>query len=255
MKIAVCYKNVPESEKIRLSADGSLDFTAAPPQIGQYDLNAVEAAVEIARQCPGSEVIALTAAGAVVDNTKQRKAVLSRGADKMVGVKGEELDSAETFETASALAAAVEKLGGVDLVIFGEGSADMYAQQTGIVTGALLGWSTVNAVSAITPGDGSLEVRRDTESCSELISLRLPAVICVTSDINRPHIPSMKDILAAGKKPVEVFDTAELDRPAGGAVELVGVRAQEQKERRKVVYESATDEALDALAQELRKLM
>ena len=48
MRIAACYKNVPDNEKIKLAPDNSLDLSAAAPQIGQYDLNAVEAAVEIA---------------------------------------------------------------------------------------------------------------------------------------------------------------------------------------------------------------
>ena len=63
MRIAACYKNVPDNEKIKLAPDNSLDLSAAAPQIGQYDLNAVEAAVEIAAGQPGTEIIALTVAG------------------------------------------------------------------------------------------------------------------------------------------------------------------------------------------------
>lgn len=149
----------------------------------------------------------------------------------MVGVKGE-FENADTFEIASAIAAAVEKLGDVDLLIFGEGSADMYAQQTGVAAGAILGWPNVNAVSHLElEADGSLLVRRDTESCSETIRVKLPAVVSVTSDINRPRIPSMKDILAAGKKPVEVLDAAQLGLSSQAAAELVSIRAQEQKAR------------------------
>lgn len=255
MKIAVCYKNVPDSEKIRVAADNALDFSAAPPQIGQYDLNAVEAAVQIAVQRPGAEVIALTAAGAVIDNSKQRKAILSRGVDKMIGIKGEDLDSAETYEVAFALASAVKELGDIDLVICGEGSADMYSQQTGVTLGAILGWSNVNAVASIGfDGDG-LIVRRDTENSSELIRVQFPAVLSVTSDINRPRIPSMKDILAAGKKQVEVLDAVELGHCGRRAVAAMELRANVQKERRRQIYEAVSDEALDAVAQELRKLM
>ena len=85
--------------------------------------------------------------------------------------------------------------------------------------------------------------------------MKLPAVVSVTSDINRPRIPSMKDILAAGKKPVEVLDAAQLGLSSQAAAELVSIRAQEQKARACQVYETASDEALDALAQEIRKLM
>ena len=146
MRIAACYKNVPDNEKIKLAPDNSLDLSAAAPQIGQYDLNAVEAAVEIAAGQPGTEIIALTVAGDVIDNTKQRKAILSRGADRMVGVKGE-FENAETFEIVLGHRRRGESSGRWSLLIFGEGSADMYAQQTGVAAGAILGWPNVNAVS------------------------------------------------------------------------------------------------------------
>ena len=56
MRIAACYKNVPDNEKIKLAPDNSLDLSAAAPQIGQYDLNAVEAALVLKEQT-GAEVI------------------------------------------------------------------------------------------------------------------------------------------------------------------------------------------------------
>ena len=79
MRIAACYKNVPDNEKIKLAPDNSLDLSAAAPQIGQYDLNAVEAAVEIAAGQPGTEIIALTVAGDV--EAAQGDTVPRRGQD------------------------------------------------------------------------------------------------------------------------------------------------------------------------------
>lgn len=120
--------------------------------------------MEIAAGQPGTEIIALTVAGDVIDNTKQRKAILSRGADRMVGVKGE-FENADTFEIASAIAAAVEKLGDVDLLIFGEGSADHVRPADRCGGGGDTCWPNVNAVSHLElEADGSLLVRRDTES-------------------------------------------------------------------------------------------
>ena len=60
MRIAVCYKNVPDVESLRVNPDGTLDFTGIPWEIGPYDLNAVEAGVTLAESLPGSEVIALS---------------------------------------------------------------------------------------------------------------------------------------------------------------------------------------------------
>ena len=65
MRIAACYKNVPDNEKIKLAPDNSLDLSAAAPQIGQYDLNAVEAAVDATLAVPAAVVAVLAAALAV----------------------------------------------------------------------------------------------------------------------------------------------------------------------------------------------
>lgn len=255
MKIMVCFKNVPDSEKIKVNADSTLNFDQAAPVIGQYDLNAVEAAVVLAAAVPESSVEALTIAGSNIDNTKQRKAILSRGAGKMLGVKDEAFDQADTYTIASAIAKTVEKCGDVNLLLFGEGSADMYAQQTGTMTGALLGWPTVNAVSEIRVTDGGLVVKRDLETESEVLTLQLPAVISVTSDINKPRIPSMKDILSAGKKPVEVLTAADIGAAVSGRVEKLSTLAPSQTDRKKILYESVTEEALDAIALEIKKNM
>lgn len=253
MKIVVCYKNVANSESIKINSDGSLDFSQAAWEIGQYDMNAIEAAASIAAAVPGSSVIALTVAGGIVDNSKLRKAVLSRGPDMMVGVKDESLDSADAYVVAHALAAAINRLGGVDLVLFGEGSGDIYAQQTGVLTGALLGWNTVNAVQHIGLCEDKLRLTRSSPDMFEELEVSLPAAVCVTGDINRPRIPTLKEILAAGKKPVEIINLSELGVDAECGVTTVSILAPEQTERKQIVYENATPEDYASVIQTIQK--
>lgn len=59
--------------------------------------------------------------------------------------------------------------------------------------------TVVNAVSKIQRSGDRIRVERTLEEEVEVIELALPAVLCVTSDINTPRIPSMKAILALGK--------------------------------------------------------
>lgn len=253
MKIVVCYKNVPDDESIKVNADKTLDFSAAALSIGQYDLNAMEAAALLADG--DTEIIALTVAGDSLDNTKQRKAILSRGANRLVGVKDASLDSADAYTIAAALASAIEKIGGVDLVLFGEGSGDMYSQQTGPMTGEMLGWTNVNAVSCISREDNALFVTRSLETENETLKIALPAVVSVTADINKPRIPSMKDILGAGKKPVEIMDISELEVEAVDGTRTANILAPEQTRRKKLVFEGVTEKALDQVATVIKKLM
>ncbi len=253
MRIAVCYKNVPSSDSIQIKPDQTLDFSAASWEIGQYDMNAIEAAVQLASGVGGSEVVAVTAAGDMADNSKQKKAVLSRGPDKMIGIKDAALDTADAYAVAKVLAAQLQKQE-ADLVFFGEGSGDVYSQQTGVLTGALLGWNTLNGVKAVTVEDGQLIVTRNGEHSADRFTVRLPAVLCVTGDINKPRIPTLKDILGAGKKPLELTSPAELGVEVESRVETVSILAPKQAERKQKLFEACSDEALAEIAQAIRNV-
>ncbi len=244
MKIVVCYKNVPDVESVRVKPDGTLDFTGVPWEIGPYDLNAVEAGVSLAESLPGSEVIALSVGGKTLDDTKLRKAILSRGPDRLYAVRCEAADNADGLAVASAIADAVKAIGGVDLVLFGEGSGDLYAQMTGSMVGALLGWNCLNGVSAIEADGAQLKISRALETGTEQYLVSLPAALSVTSDINIPRLASMKAILAAGKKPVEIVSRDALE-PNRAIVE--SVIAPEKTARRQEILTKPDEEALASL--------
>lgn len=255
MRIVVCYKNVPEEQDIVIKADHTLDLSSAAWKIGQYDLNAIEAGVALAASCGNSEVFALTAAGRVIDDSKMKKSILSRGPHKMIGVQDDTLENADTFTIATALKATIEKIGNVDLVLFGEGSGDMYSQQTGSVTGAILGWPTLNAIQKITYDNGRLFLERSVEDGVEHLEVTLPAAISVVSDINTPRIPSMKDILGAGKKPVEVWPLGDLITKPTKNTEVISILAPENTERKKIIIEGDSEEKIEELYQHLRKIL
>lgn len=202
MKILVCYKYIRDENEISVAPDRTIKADAAAWVISPYDLNAIEAGMKLAA-ASGGTVEVLTAGGEAVDNSKMRKAVLSRGPAKMYGVRCPECG--DLLSTARLLKQAIEKIGGVDLVICGEGSGDMYSQQLGNLLGALMGLPTLNCVSSLEYDAGVLTAGRVSGSRTEKYHISCPAVVSVTSDICRAHIPSMKEILAAGKKPVEVW--------------------------------------------------
>lgn len=199
MKIVTCFKLVPEEQDIVVTPERSLNFDRAEAKISQFDLNAIEAAAQLAVE--GDEIVALTVGGSLLQNSKVRKDVLSRGPDSLFMVQDAQLEHALPRDTAQALACAATKIE-CDLMLFGEGSGDIYAQQVGLLVGELLQLPVVNAVSKIERHGERILVERTLENEIEVLELPLPAVLCVTSDINTPRIPSMKAILGAGKKAV-----------------------------------------------------
>ncbi|MGE4268412.1 MAG: electron transfer flavoprotein [Deferribacterales bacterium] len=236
MNVLVCYKIVYEEQDIVTAADGTLSFDRAELKLSLYDLNAVEEAVRVA-DATGGAAKALSIGDASVENSKLKKGILSRGPQELFLVKDAALKNADTHQTAKTLAAAAEKIG-FDLVLCGEGSADYYAQQTGIQLGELLNVPVINAVSKITPADGKVIVERALEDLVEVLEVPLPAVLCVTSDINEPRLPGMKEILAAGKKPVTGWSLSDVGMSAPEAtVEVVSVLAPKQADRKNIIIE------------------
>jgi electron transfer flavoprotein beta subunit len=247
MRIVACIKATPDDADIVVGADRTLDFSRAAWKVGSYDLNAIEAARRLADQV-GGEVIGLSLGGEELANTKLRKDALSRGLDSLVIVPGSA--DADSFQTASALASAVAGLGGYDLVVLGAGSSDRYAQQVGNQLGALLGVPTLNGVNSITAEDDHLRVERLLEDAEQVIDVRLPAVVSVTSGINTPRIAGMKDILAAGRKPVT---EATVAMPAA-STRAVSLLAPEQVDRSRTVVEGDPADAAAQLATFLKSL-
>ncbi|SUG98148.1 Protein fixA [Salmonella enterica subsp. enterica] len=128
-----------------------------------------------------------------------------RGPDELIVVIDDQFEQALPQHTATALAAAAQK-SGFDLLICGDGSSDLYAQQVGLLVGEALNIPAINGVSKILSlTDSTLTVERELEDEVETLSIPLPAVIAVSTDINTPQIPSMKAILGAAKKPVQVW--------------------------------------------------
>lgn len=252
MKIITCFKLVPEEQDIVVTPEYTLNFDNADAKISQFDLNAIEAASQIATD--DDEIAALTVGGSLLQNSKVRKDVLSRGPHSLYMVQDAQLEHALPLDTAKALATAVEKIG-FDLLIFGEGSGDLYAQQVGLLVGEILQLPVINAVSAIQRQGNTLVIERTLEDDVEVIELSVPAVLCVTSDINVPRIPSMKAILGAAKKPVQVWSAADIGFNAEAAWSEQQVAAPKQRERQRIVIEGDGEEQIAAFAENLRKVI
>lgn len=253
MKIITCFKLVPEEQDIVVTPEQTLSFDSAEAKISQFDLNAIEAAAQLAGE--EDEIAALTVGGSLLQNSKVRKDVLSRGPNSLFMVQDAQLEHALPKETALALTAAVQKIG-FDLLLFGEGSGDLYAQQVGLLTGELLQLPVVNAVSKIERNGDRIRVERTLEDEVEVIELSLPAVLCVTSDINTPRIPSMKAILGAGKKPVNQWQASDIGwSQTSPLAELMAITVPPQKERKHIILDNDSPEAIAQLAEHVKKAL
>ena len=212
-KILVCYKWVLDEQDIKVNpADLSLDFSRAKYKISDYDKNAIEEAV-LLQETLGATVDVLTFGGPQV--RQSLKDILSRGPDKAYYIADSAADKADAYVTANVLAAAIRKIGSCDLVICGEGSADAYNQQVAPRLGTLLGLPVVTYVQKLVLEDGRILATRKLAGCTETVTVNGPAVVSVLPEINKARIPTLKQVLAAAKKPSEELKLADL-RLGGG---------------------------------------
>lgn len=231
MKIVVAYKWAPNPQDASVGAGGAVDWSRAKPGISEYDPVAAELARRLA-DATGGEVIGLTVGTKRVDASMARKAALSRGLDRAVIVADDSLEGAGTTELAALLAAAVRHIGDVDLVITGDSSVDVGTKMVPAVLAGQLGWPMVGEVTAVSGEAGLLRVERDLASGTQVLEISGPAVLAASTDAAVPRVPGMKDILAAGKKPVETLEVAALDVPAGGTtVAVTGTSRPDLKAR------------------------
>lgn len=241
MKIVTLFKVVPDDQDLQTAPDGTLDASGAKPVASSFDLSAIEAATLLAEADDGIELIALSAGPASIDDSKLKKNILARGPGSLHYVVDDRLQDADTHTTAVVLATALKAIGDVDLVVCGDGSADVYAQQVGIQVAELLGLPVLNAVSAVSLAEEKATVERTLEHERETLEVPLPAVICVSSDIAAPRICGMKEILAAGRRPVVTHDLDELGVSVRPSVQIVQTTVPAPVDRRHELFDASVD--------------
>jgi electron transfer flavoprotein beta subunit len=200
MKIAVCIKRTPDSEsRFKIAGGTGIDETGLKFDMDDFASYAVEVALQLnEKQGPGETVVLAVGPDSVQETLRK---AMSMGADRAIHLKAD----APLFDglaVAKALAAEL-KSGGFDLILFGKYAFDTSASIVGTATGDLLGVPVVTAASKLEIANGKGTARREIEGAGEMVEFPLPAVVTIDEGIARPRYPSLKNIMAAKKKPLE----------------------------------------------------
>jgi electron transfer flavoprotein beta subunit len=110
--------------------------------------------------------------------------------------------------TAAVLAAAIQKLGDVDLVVCGEASDDGVSYQVPPRLAERLGWPLLGFARNIRLDGGCMTADRDLDNGMQRVECSLPLVLTVTQETNTPRRPTLMDAVKAKKKPVSVWQPA-----------------------------------------------
>ncbi|MFY9263460.1 MAG: electron transfer flavoprotein beta subunit/FixA family protein [Actinomycetaceae bacterium] len=203
MSIVVAYKYTSNPQDARVGADGVVDWSRAKPLMSEYDPVAVQVGRAVA-DATGEELVGITVGMAAIGKGMATKNAMSRGFDRGVIIADDATADWNPTRYASALAQIVTSMDGVKLVITGDSSIDNGTRMTSAILGGYLGWPVFQEVEKITATDSGFELLQQVDGGTRTVVVDGPVVVAATSDAMRVPVPSMKEILAAGKKPVDV---------------------------------------------------
>ena len=217
MKIIACIKQVPDSEAKVKAENGNITWGDAPLVINPFDEYAVEGALQQREAVSGSTVTALCIGP---DAAKEAlKHALAMGADDAVLISDPALaEGLDTVGAARILAAAINKIGGVDMVVFGRQTLDNGAGITPAQTARVLGWPMLGLAGQIKVQDGAVHVDRVIEEGRQNVSTKLPAVLSVVQSIGEPRYPSFMGIRKASKATIPVWTLGDLGISAPASI-------------------------------------
>lgn len=260
MRIVVTLKQVPDPDippdhfKVDELAKKVVPPPGVSPVMNGYDANALEAALRLKAQVGGSVTLVCLGGTQARDVLKRG---IAMGADQGVLLDDPAFAEADSYLTARALAAAIQKLDAPDLVLCGRQASDTDAGQVHMGLASLLGLPGLTPVQLLTPqGDGAVRAQRIVEDGYQVLDVRLPAVVGVSSEHYEPRYPPLKGIMAASKAQIPVWSAVDLGLSAEDLKPRRSLRRLfvEQREAKVELIEAdSPSEAGEKLALKLRE--
>jgi electron transfer flavoprotein beta subunit len=215
VKLVACVKTTPDTTATIKVENGKPTWGDAALVINPWDEFAVEAALQL-KEANGGTVTAISVGGE--ESRVALKHALAMGADDALLISDPALAGIDPQGVAHLLAAAIQKLGGVDLAFFGRQAIDDDSGTTPAQAARLLGWPALTLASVIKVDGNKLRVERAIEEGRQIVTANLPAVVSLVRDIGEPRFPSFMGIRRASKAEIPVWSLAQLGIAAPVAV-------------------------------------
>jgi len=259
LKIIVLIKQVPDIAKVKFDVEkGRIDRSSAEAEINPFDLNALEAAVQVKEKIGGS-VLAISM-GPPSAVTALREAI-SRGADDALLLEDKKFAGADTWATSYTLARAIMKIGKPDLIFCGEKTVDGDTGQVGAEIAEQLDIPHVYYVSKIKDViNDRIIVVTEMEDASYSVDTPFPVLISVTKDVNKPRLATLKEKLKAMKIQIrswhseDMLDVLEMDKIGypGSPTSVNKVVVPKERSREGKVFKSV-EEAMPTILEALER--
>lgn len=181
LKIIVLAKQVPDTRNVgpdAMTPEGTVNRSALPAIFNPEDLNALEQALRLKDQNPGSTVTVVTMGPPRAAEIIRES--LYRGADGGYLLSDRAFAGADTLATSYALATTIQKIGVPDVILGGRQAIDGDTAQVGPQVAQKLGLPQITYVEEILKcADGKMTVKRHIDGGVETVEAPLPIVLTV----------------------------------------------------------------------------
>ena len=221
MHIVVCMKQVPRDNSVKINPDLSINAAGIDQIMNLFDEYAVEEAIQWNEKLGGK----VTVLSIGPDEWKEQlRRALAMGATDALLLDDPAFAKLDALGAARVAAAAIKKLGDVDLVLCGRNSTDDESGAFGPSLARVLGASLLTYVGKIHELNGEqLVAERALEDEIETVAARLPAVVSVIKDINQPRYPSLLRIKKVAKIEIPTWGAADLGLDAAALTPAVTI--------------------------------
>lgn len=241
MNIAVCVKQVPDTNEIKIDpVKNTLIRTGVPSILNPYDGYALEAAARIKDTYPDTKIVALSM------GPDQAKAVLREclaiNADKAYLIGDRIFAGSDTLATSYIISEAIKKVeeteGKFDLIFCGKQAIDGDTAQVGPEIAEHLDFPQITYGLEARVKEGCVRVKKEVEGGAEIIEAKLPAVVTFTKPSWEPRLPSIKRLLASRR--AEIRTVSKEDMP-DIKEERVGLNGSPTKVKKTFVPQKSLD--------------
>lgn len=209
MRILVCAKQVPDTNEVKIDPKtGTMIREGVPSILNPDDANALEAALVIKDENPGTEVIVMTMGPPQA--AEMLRECLAMGADEAYLLSDRAFGGADTWATSATLAAGIKKVKKVDLVLAGRQAIDGDTAQVGSQIAQRLKMPVVTYVEDIKIEDKKAIVHRQMEDGYEVIEVQLPCLLTCVKELNEPRYMSVGGIMDAYEQPITTWNHEDI---------------------------------------------
>ncbi len=262
MKILVCIKKIPDPEipPSKFCVDEAkkevIPPEGIPPVMNPYDCCALEIALRV-KEKVDSKVIAIS-----LDeegSTEIIRQALAMGADEGILLVDKKFRGLDSHLTAFILSQTIKKIGDFDLILCGKQAADWEEGLVGALLAENLSLPLINSVSEVSYQDGEFIVKRVLLDGYQLISVKPPLLLTVSSEGIKARLPTGWGIIEATRKEIPRWGAAEIEaEPLPEYLNhprrrLLRLLLPEKKRRCEILEGNTPEEVSLKLSERLRK--